>query len=819
MVIRLCEQIIKWSLLVLTFLTPLFFLPWTTEVTELNKQMLLFVGAIVAGLAWLGKMLAERRFEYRRSITNVIILLFVLVYAISTWASDSTYLSLMGDYGQEQFGLLTILSFVVLYFVAVNNITTEVMLKKMMGTLVASGFIVALFGLLQGLGLHILPFQFTQTPSFNTVGTAASLGLFLAFIVTLSGGILLFGHGSEGKATKKEIAMKAFVAVTAVLALFIIATLDYWPITISLLIASAILIAYSFIHAKSMKGLGGILLPIAAIIIMLMLLFFRFPMALGYPAEVMPSTKASGDIATQILREHAFLGSGPGTYIYDYARHHSAEVNQTAFWNIRFDRASSNFLTHIATIGLLGTLSWLLVSLFVLVSAGKKLLRSDERTWHILIGMFSAWFLLVFSKFVYSSTFTLEFLFWIMMALLVVVHKHDFYSVRFERSPRAAMVVSFVFIIGVVFSLSGLFVQGQRYAGEIAYAQAIQADRADADVDQIIVKLNSAVNLNQQNDVYLRNLALVLLAKADRLITEPLGLTQEEDESDEDFQSRQRVEAESRLRTASALTAEAVNVAKRATEINPVNVANWSVLASVYENLIGVTDGAEDWALQSYEKAVEREPNNPSPHTKIGDIYMIQANNAAQGLQTEDEAVREDAQAQVDELLGKAVDSFNKAIELKPDYGPAHFSLSMALDRQGKLEEAIQKMETVIQLNPKDVGVGFQLAMLYYRNDQKEAAIQLLESVVRLSPNYSNARWYLAAMYDEAGNKEAAIEQLEKVLELSPDQELVVRKLEELRGGGETPPEGETPPLPEGEELPPPIEGGVIDEGQPAVGQ
>jgi len=536
----------------------------------------------------------------------------------------------------------------------------------------------------------------------------------------------------------------------------------------------------------------------------------------------MPSMKASGGIATQTLREHAFLGSGPGTYIYDYAKHRSAEVNQTAFWNIRFDRASTNFLTRVATIGLLGTLSWLLVSLFVLVSAGKKLLKSDERTWHILIGMFTAWFLLIFSKFVYSSTFTLELLFWIMMALLVVVHKHDFYSVRFERSPRAAMVVSFVFILGVVFSLSGLFVQGQRYAGEIAYAQAIQMDRADGDVDQVIQKLGAAANLNQQNDVYVRNLALALLAKADKLITEPLGLTQEEEETDEAFLARQRAEAEDRLRTASALTADAVNEAKRATEINPVNVANWSVLASVYQSLIGVTDGAEDWALQSYEDAIEREPNNPSLHTSLGDIYMVQATKASQGLQTEDEAAKEEAQAKVDELLGKAVDAFNKALELKADHGPAHFSLALALDRQGKLEEAIQKMETVVQLNPQDVGVGFQLAMLYYRNDQKDAAMRLLESVVRLAPNYSNARWYLAAMYDEAGNKDAAIAQLEKVLELNPGQELVTRKLEELKGGGEAPADGEVEPegetAPDGE-LPPPIEGEIVDEGQPAVGQ
>ncbi|MFH1047288.1 MAG: tetratricopeptide repeat protein [Patescibacteria group bacterium] len=817
MVISLCTATIKWTLLALTFLIPLFFLPWTTEVTELNKQLLLFVGTVIAGLAWLGKMLAERRFEYRRTIVNAIVLMFVLIYGISTWSSVSSYLSVIGDFGQEQAGFFTVLCFALLYFVAVNNITTEPMLKKMMGAMMLSGFFAAVFGLLQGLGVYLLPFEFTQTPSFNTVGTAASLGVFLVFIVILASGILLFGHGSDLPASKKELAVKVMVAVTAILSLFIIAALDFWPVTLTMLISSALIIAYSFIHARSMKGLGGILLPVAGLIISLMLLFFRFPVALGYPAEVMPSMKASVSIAGQTLREHAFLGSGPGTFIYDYAKHRSSDVNQTAFWNIRFDRASSSFFTLLATIGLLGTLSWLMVSLFLLGSAAKKLLRSDEHTWHILIGMFSAWFVLVFAKFVYSSTFSLDFMFWIMMAMLVVVHKHDFYSVRFERSPRAAMVVSFVFIIGVVFSLSGLFVEGQRYMAEVAYAKAISLDKA-GNVDQVITELTNAVNFNQKNDVYLRNLALALLAKADKLISEPLGLTQEENESQDDFAGRQRAEAEKRVREASSLTAEAVNIAKRATEINPSNVANWTVLASVYRSLTGVTEGADEWALQSYQSAIEREPNNPSLHTNLGDIYLLQSSNAAKGLETEDEEAKATAQAKVDELLGKAIDSLNKAVELKADYGPAHFSLALALDQQGKLGEAITKMETVVQLNPKDVGVGFQLALLYYRNEQKEDAIKLLESVIQLSPNYSNARWYLAAMYDEAGNKDAAIAQLEKVLEANPQNELVTRKLNELKGTV-VPEETAEGTVPVDGELPPPIEVPIQDENQPAVGQ
>jgi len=811
-VVRFCDAVIKWALLGLTFLVPLFFLPWTTETSEINKQLLLFVGVAVAALAWLGKMLAERRFEYRRTIVNVIVLLFLAVYGASAWASQSVYMSLAGDFGQEQSGFFTVLALAILYFVAVNNIRAEKSIKWMLGAMVLSGFAVGLFGLLQGLGLFIMPYGFAKSASFNTIGTAASLGIYMAFIVALISGALLYGHGQKGKASRLDIAIKVFMVATAVLALYLVAVLDYWPITVCLLVSSALVIAYAFLHAKSLSGLGGIMLPIAAVIVSLMLLLVRFPLTLGYPAEVMPSMKASVGITMKTLGEHPFFGSGPGTFIFDYAKHRPSEINSTAFWNIRFDRASTSFMTMLATIGLLGALTWLMVPLILLGSAMRKLLRSDEQTWHILIGMFSSWFLLTLAKFLYSSTLSLEFMFWVMMAMLVVVHKHDFFSVRFERSPRAAMAVSFLFILGLVFVLSGLFVEGQRYAAEVAYARSIQIEQDSQDTDAVINGIVDANKLNPRNDVYVRNLSLALLLKANEILEAPLGIERQEGESDEDFTARQRSVVSERLQEASSLTATAVNTARAATEMSPANVANWTVLASVYKDLMGVTEGADKWALESYEKAIEREPSSPVLYTELGKVYVAQADMATKGLDTDDETAKKEAQAKVDELLGKAATAFEKAIELKADYAVAHYNLGLVYDRQGKLAEAIKKLEGVVMLNQRDVGVGFQLALLYFRDGQKDEAIALMESVVRLAPKYSNARWYLAAMYDEQGEIDKAIAEIEKVMELNPNDELVAKKLDELKAKkAGVPVEGEEGALPE------PVDNPTEDVNTPSV--
>src|SRR5688572_29143863 len=95
-IVQLCDKIIQWTLLTVTFLVPLFFLPWTIEVAELNKQLIIVVGAAVAGLAWFGKMLAQRQFEYRRSIVSMMVLLFTAVYTVSAIFSTGRYMSVVG---------------------------------------------------------------------------------------------------------------------------------------------------------------------------------------------------------------------------------------------------------------------------------------------------------------------------------------------------------------------------------------------------------------------------------------------------------------------------------------------------------------------------------------------------------------------------------------------------------------------------------------------------------------------------------------------------------------------------------------------------
>ena len=50
--------------------------------------------------------------------------------------------------------------------------------------------------------------------------------------------------------------------------------------------------------------------------------------------------------------------------------------------------------------------------------------------------------------------------------------------------------------------------------------------------------------------------------------------------------------------------------------------------------------------------------------------------------------------------LDEAVSHYHRAIKAKPDYADAYFNLGVALQRQGKNDEALRAVQKAISLDP-----------------------------------------------------------------------------------------------------------------------
>lgn len=781
-------KIIDVCVMGLALLIPVWFLPFTLDVLELNKQTLLVVLTMVAVIAWVAKALLDRSFSVTRSWLHLVVAFFLAGYLVTSLFSLDRYISFVGNIGQMQWAFTTVAAFVLLYFVIVNRYrSTDRVYDILMWFLLGSA-LAGLYGLLQLLGLHIFGSGgVTDSKAFNTVGTVNALGVFMVVPVVIATALSVLGCTENGcyLGPRGRVPMFWKIVVYAVMGIGLLLAflIDFWVIWAALIFGMAVLGIIRAIHqGKACKPLT-MSIPIGIVVVSFLLLIFQTPIQLNIPAEVSPSAGHTWQIAQQVLRDAPLFGSGPGTWLYDYAEYRSIGVNLSQFWTIRFERGLTAFLTMLAMLGIVGTTLWLmLVVSGIAKSASHLIKKKDCEEWLAYLTVFSGWLTTVFIAFVYNYNVTHHFAFWILLALLGVLVTQGAYTWDQRSKKWVTGLLSVILIIFGVGAISVTWLMGQRLVADAQYSKAVTTFQKGEDIGVSIDHLNAAVSLNKLNDVYYRNLSQAYLVKVSRMMQiEP---------------------SEETINEVNAYVAKAVEVAQKATELNPANVDNWANLATVYQAIASFTRGADEFAIKNYKAALELEPNNPVFMNEIGKLYVLRSDAYRTLLSSPDEAAKKQAEENMKAELENAEEWFNEAITTKPDYAAAHFNLGLVYEREGRLDDSIRKFEEVLRVNPQDIGVAFQLAILYYRNGNKDASRTMFERIVQQEPRYANARWFLATIYEEEGKLDLAIEQVKAVKQLNPDSADVDRRLDALQAksvAGEEDPE-------EPVELPEPIE-------------
>ncbi len=768
-------------------LTPLFFLPITLDVLELNKQTLFIILTLIAATAWFGKSLADRRFVMAKSWFNIVVILFFLGWLVTSALSKDLYVSMLGNFGQMQFSFATIAAAVILYFIFINNVASTKKIYSYLTLFLLSSVLVGAFALLQLFGVFSLGWMadFTKVITFNTIGTINSLAVFMSIPLILAASLTVFGcHDGACKVDNKKkgnVYMNVVVWLAMVASVAVLLIVDFWVAWAAALFGLALIIVIPLIRSRKIDNPIRLAVPSVLVVVSVLLLVFKTPINLNLPAEVSPSMTASWNIAKSALQENPLFGTGPGTWIYDYAKFRSPAVNLSQFWTVRFERGLSSFLTLLATIGIVGMALLAMIVISGIVKSASHLIKEkDDAEWQLYLTVFVSWITLVFIAFFYNYNFAHVFAFAFLLSLLVTLIVKRAYIWEAKKGSASSVIISIVFALLCVFGLSGSWIMGQRLAADAAYSDAVMSYRQGQPIDTAIDSLNSAVAMNRWNDVYYRNLSQAYLIKAGQ---EFQALSQDPDGAAKINQ----------------IIAASIDTGKKASEINPMNVDNWENLAIIYQSIASFTQGADQFAINNFQSALEREPNNPVYSNEIGKIHVMRADAMQTLLQSDDEETKKAAEQQIKDELDKAAEWFNKSIQAKPDFAPAHYFLGLVYERQGRIQDAITKLEQVLSVNDKDVGVAFQLGILYYRNNEKDKAVNLFEQIVAFAPDYANARWYLSAMYEERGELDKALDQVKVIQQTNQDNQEVQKRLDYLNNllaGSRTPAPAETLPEP-----------------------
>ena len=188
------KKILYISYFALFLITPLLFTKHTSELFEYNKMMFVYALTIIISGSWILRMVGEKQLIFKRTILDIPLALFLLSQIISTIFSIDPHTSIWGYYSRSNGGLLSIISYLILYWAFVSNFDKEDVLK-FLKTAVISGVLVSLYSIPEHFGLSpsciILTNEFTancwvqdvQARVFGTIGQPNWLAAFLAMLI------------------------------------------------------------------------------------------------------------------------------------------------------------------------------------------------------------------------------------------------------------------------------------------------------------------------------------------------------------------------------------------------------------------------------------------------------------------------------------------------------------------------------------------------------------------------------------------------------------------------------------------------------------
>ncbi len=797
----LFTKAIRWLVYAAAFLVPLLFLPFTADVLELNKQVLLVAVAGIGLVLYLIDIVKTGIFRYRPTALYWPIFGLVFAGVISVIFSVSRFSSLFGFGGGRSLSLLSLISLAVLFFLAVN-VTDDggKILKRVITASLALAFI---FGVLQVFGLHIFKGSLFASPTFNSVGALNALGILaamsMAFFISSGSRKQVTAEIEEGSLSKSVLdwITTGLRYVGFVLALFLIVLINWWPVwTVAFvsLLAGVALESAGNPRLRAGSRMRMFAVPMALIVLGIFLMLINFnwsSIKSKFPIEVAPSQKTSWKIALDSLKSRP-LGFGLENFGIAYDKLRPSDIANTVFSQIRFSDASSEVADAAVEGGVLMILAVLslfwfygreLVGRFRKETIGRGEAGSPRWSlgetgsiWAASLGLLAALFL-------YPFNIALLTVLILLLALTVVsggrqdaAADENVVTINLESSAKYSFAGSLAFIIGLVLVLVAGYFTVNNYMSNVYLARALEStDNAKA-IEYFVESANS----NTGDAQVLRLLSqTVVVQLADDLKTGP-----KKDETRESYNARVQNQI-----------ASAVNISLRATDVDPADSQNWANRGLIYQNLMTLVGGADQAAVNMYNESLKRNPADPLTYLRIGNVYLSVADNLRTFINNPppDQVGKIDytaARKQIDDNMVKAEDNFKKAISLYNNYGQALYNLAAVYDREGKLPEAIKQFEKLQATNQRDPSILFQLGLLYYRNNQKDSAFNAWQQAVVLFPSYSNARWYLSLVYEERGDLASALDQVREIAKLNPDNDLVKQRLAQLEAGQRTiPPE------------------------------
>lgn len=187
-------------------------------------------------------------------------------------------------------------------------------------------------------------------------------------------------------------------------------------------------------------------------------------------------------------------------------------------------------------------------------------------------------------------------------------------------------------------------------------------------------------------------------------------------------------------------------------------------------------------AVDSFEKAIDINPDYAIAHDNLG-IALLRLENIEEALVHFTKAKQLNADV-------KSLENF--AMRLLPEYAEVYIYAGSLFAQKGKVDEATYYLRKAVELKPDLPQAHYWFALILYQQSYLDEAIIHFAEVVQLQPDNIEAHRKLAEIFTKKGNIFHALEHYQEILRIDPsNQEVrkIITKLKETMTEQESPPD------------------------------
>lgn len=712
------SRIIRFLYYSLFFVLPLLMYPRTSELFEFNKMLLIYGFSAIIGFLVGLEFIFKRKKMIQTGILDWSLGAFFVALSLSTLFSIDRHTSLFGYYGRFNGGLLSIISYIVLFYCFISTFVKKVHLYILLKTSLVSSFLVILWGMPGKFGYDLSCYLFTgqlsnacwsdqfrpQDRIFSTLGQPNWLGAYLAvnffigayfffsridqtsriksIVLSWLYGIYLTLNLASILFTRSRSALTAWLLGITIFYVFFICTMIYKKESFSKVKSFILVVVCAIVVLACKTGIEKIDQNLAA---------FRTFIPAGTVIQNQSDKKESVQLPSEVTESldirkivwkgawelglrYPLFGTGVETFAYSYYFTRPQEHNLTSEWDFIYNKAHNEYLNYLATTGFIGLGAYLLLIGIVIFnfqsSIFNKFSNKKNKNWEEIqdsrllhICLFISYITILITNFFGFSTTSINLFFYLIPGFLIasssfesLKQSPDRHMAYQDSAPHQNSIADGIAVLALssIVIFILLFLVNY-FRADVTYAKA-DSYAEQGDYQSAFHAYDQALKTHYEH-VYQDKFSYTLANVA--------YLASYEKEKSTAIQL---------IKLSQYFNQESLKAA-------PYNILYWKTKAKNSYLYYQVTENARDLevgisALKTGEKL---SPNDPKIYYTEAILY---------------DGTNKSALAQ------SAVD---KAIKLKPNFRDGYLLKAQLLKKYGKKEQSIRAIEYILKkINPDD---------------------------------------------------------------------------------------------------------------------